>query len=102
MRFMARIGSGGSDMSIIGGLVSLVLPGLGLLLTKEKKVSGIAIFVIAVLIDFLVLVFGAVGTLLCIIGFMLWIIIPIVHIVAALYTYDSIKKEQGMGGFIFN
>ena len=99
---MAKFDSNSQYLPLAGGLISLFLPGLGLLLSAEKKMAGIAIFVIAMVIDFLVVLFGAIGILLCLVGFMLWIIVPIVHVVAAIYTYDSLKKEQGLSGFIFN
>ncbi|MFA5105365.1 MAG: hypothetical protein WC506_00195 [Candidatus Micrarchaeia archaeon] len=99
---MARSDSSGSDKSLIGGIVSLFFPGLGLLLTEDKKVAGVAMFVCAMIVDFVVLMFGAIGTFLCVIGFLLWLIIPIVHVAAAIYTYDSIKKAQGEAGLIFN
>lgn len=99
---MAKSESSGSDRSLLGGIVSLFFPGLGLLFTNDKKVSGIAIFVCAMLADFLVLTFGTIGTLLCGIGFLLWLIIPIIHVVAAIYSYDSLKNERGESGIIFN
>ncbi|MEW6721978.1 MAG: hypothetical protein AB1324_01820 [Candidatus Micrarchaeota archaeon] len=80
----------------VAALVSLFLPGVGLILYERKKMmEGAAVFVIAIVLDILSLIvaFGGglvAGSVCCILGPLLLLgvfLIPVVHIAAAIHTY---------------
>ncbi len=92
---MAENNQTDSNLPLFAGILSLFLPGLGLLLSKEKKVWGIAIFVGVLVVDIVISLIGMVGLFLCLIGPLLWLVIPVIHALVAIHSYDVVKKEQG-------
>lgn len=90
----------GSDRAIIAALISLVLPGLGLLISKEKRMIGILIFVCAMIANGVFAVIGSIG-LMCVVGAIFYVGIPVVHVLACVHTYDTIKKEEGGEPILF-
>lgn len=87
--------SGSSNNPIIGALVSFFLPGLGLLLGKCHRKLGVMVFVAAMVAICAIVVAGIFGTLMCFFGFLLYMAIPVIHITAAVHTYDVLQKEEG-------
>ena len=90
-----------SNKALMGCIISLILPGIGLLLSKNYKTMGIVIFIIAIVADIIIFFLGSIGAL-CIVGMLIWVLIPIVHLLAAIHSYDSIVKEEGGKPIMFN
>ena len=84
------------NRALLGAIISLFLPGIGLLLSKENKVKGVLIFVLALIADFLVVLFSTV-LVICMIGVVMYLGVIIIHILACVHTYDTIIKEDKKG-----
>jgi hypothetical protein len=91
---------GDDNRALMGAVVSFVFPGLGLLLTADKKFKGILIFIGAMVLDVVCFLIGSLG-ILCIIPFIFWLAIPLIHFVAALHSYDVLIKEAKGKPIIF-
>lgn len=70
---------------VIGAIVSLIFPGVGLLFSTTQKAIGIGIFVLWLLF---------------------WWVLPyplpvLLNILAAVYTYDVLAKESGATPLLF-
>ncbi len=85
-----------SNKAIVGAIISLFLPGLGLLLSKNYKMKGVLIFILAIIADIVSVFVGAVLTL-CLIGLVLFAVPPVIHILAAVYTHDKMVVEEKSG-----
>ena len=90
-----------TNLPLFAGIISLFFPGIGLLLSKEKKVMGVLIFVGVLVADVVIFLVGTVLTLLCFIGFILYFLTPIFNVLAAIHSYDVLKKEQGGTPILF-
>ena len=85
---------------VIASFVSLILPGIGLLFSGRNKVLGLVILIMAVVADLIIAVVAGIGTL-CLVGIVLWLLIPVVHVLAAIHTYDTFMKERGSKPILF-
>ena len=84
----------GSQKALIASIISFFFPGLGLLLSRENKMLGVIVFAVAITADVVIFVVGTIG-LLCFIGALLYPATLIVHLLAAVHTYDKMTKEGG-------
>lgn len=91
----------GANNALAGALISLILPGLGLLLSERRKMAGVLIFMAVVVVDMVAFVVGGVGAALCFIPIVFLFAIPIAHLLAALHSYDVLTKEAGGNPFLF-
>lgn len=84
-----------STNSILGGTISLFLPGIGLFLSKSKKLWGAAIFIGAIIADSLSIMLMSSG---CFCLTIVLVLIPVlVHCGAAIFTYNTIVEEDKSG-----
>jgi len=84
-----------STNSILGAIISLFLPGIGLLLSKTKKLLGIAVFIGAIIADTISMFLFSAG---CICIMILMLLVPVlVHFGAAIFTYNTIVGEDKSG-----
>ena len=86
---------------ILAAFVSLILPGVGLLFSRQNKILGVVILVLAVVADAIIFTIGAIGAL-CVVGAIVWLLIPVVHILAAIHTYDVFMKERKGKPIVFH
>lgn len=83
--------SGGQNVHpAIPALVSLFFPGLGLLFVPNKAGLGIGIFVLALL-------YAGLATILLLVavGACLFMVAPLINILAAVHSYDEAAKASG-------
>ncbi|MBN2477668.1 hypothetical protein JXB01_00075 [Candidatus Micrarchaeota archaeon] len=82
------------DKAILGAVISFFLPGLGLLLTENyDRFKAILMFIGLLIADMILFFVGTIG-LLCVVGLFLYFVPLLIHIGAAVYTYDMFMKEQ--------
>lgn len=89
-----------TGLAVIGAVISLFLPGLGLLLSKNNKWLGILIFIVAIIADAICVGLGFLGFtgFICVITLLLFIfpfVIPVIHIIAAIHSFVVISGEKG-------
>lgn len=84
-----------SNRALLAAIVSFFLPGLGLLLS-ENKVKGVLIFIVAMIADGIIIFVSTVLTI-CLVGFVLYFGVTLVHILAAVHSYDTMMKEEKIG-----
>jgi len=85
-----------SNKALLATIISFLLPGLGLLLSKENKVKGVLVFFLVMIADVVSFVVAYTLTLCCI-GLFLFMVPVVIHIIAAVHTHDLIVKEEKEG-----
>jgi hypothetical protein len=85
-----------SNKALVAALISFFLPGFGLFLSKQNKIKGLLIFIIAVIADVISIVIGLIFTL-CLFGVLFFAAPLVIHILAAVHTHDVIVKEDKSG-----
>ncbi len=93
----ARGGAAGGEMDpILATVISLIIPGLGLYFVwpEDKKTMAILIAVVLLAADAAVVVFGIILTMV-LIGLCCFFLVPVIHLGAAVYTYNEAMKATG-------
>ncbi|WP_424358134.1 double zinc ribbon domain-containing protein [Methanocella sp. MCL-LM] len=92
----ARSGAPGEVDPIIATVISLVIPFLGLYFVwpEDKKTTAILYTVAGLAADAAVFVIGFILTFF-LIGVCCFFVIPVIHLAAALYTYNEAMKITG-------
>ncbi len=91
----------GSNNIIVGAVISFFFPGLGLLLSKDKKMLGIMVFVGVMIADVAIMFVGGIGAAICLVPGILFLLMPVFNLVAALHTHDELQKESGGKPILF-
>jgi hypothetical protein len=91
-----KSGAPGEVDPIIATVISLVIPFLGLYLVwpEDKKTTAILYTVAGLAADAVVFVIGFIMTFF-VIGVCCFFLIPVIHLAAALYTYNEAMKATG-------
>jgi len=85
-----------SNNALLGAIISLFFPGIGLILSRDNKFKGILVFIIAMLADFAAITIASILTL-CVVGVVLFALPFFIHVLAAIHTHDVIVKEDNSG-----
>lgn len=93
----ARGGGAPGEMDpILATLISLIIPGLGLYFVwpEDKKTMAILTAVVLLAADAAVVVIGIILTMV-LIGLCCFFFVPVIHLGAAVYTYNEAMKATG-------
>lgn len=93
----ARGGGAPGEMDpILATLISLIIPGLGLYFVwpEDKKTMAILTAVVLLAADAAVVVIGIILTMV-LIGLCCFFLVPVIHLGAAVYTYNEAMKATG-------
>ncbi len=91
------VGTGPSEISPeFAAIISLIIPGLGLFLIypEDKKQTGLLITAGLIFADIVCFGMGLVG-LFFLVGLCCFFFIPLIHLGAAVYTYNEALKLKG-------
>jgi len=91
----------GTSNAVVGAIISFFFPGLGLLLSPDKKMLGIMVFIAVFIVDVVAMVVGGIGAAICFLPIVFFLAIPLAHLVAILHTYDVLTKEAGGNPILF-
>jgi hypothetical protein len=76
---------------IVSGVASFFVPGLGHALINEQVKRGVIVFAVASVLDFVIVVVSTLLTVI-LIGFFGYLLLPVVHLVAAYDAYNQAEK----------
>jgi hypothetical protein len=85
------LGGGGQPMHpAVAAIVSLFLPGIGLLFVPNKAGLGIGIFAATI-------VYAVIATILTfvVVGVCLFAVMPLINVAAAVHSWDEAAKASG-------
>lgn len=75
----------------VAGLLSFIIPGLGHIISNDQTRRGAIVLVIAIIADIVIFLVSGLLTVI-LIGFFGFLLIPVVHIVAAYDGYNQANK----------
>ena len=79
----------------IAALISFIIAGLGLYFVwpEAKKMTALVVTAVLFVLDAAIIIGSTILGFICVVPFLFLLLVPVIHVAAAAYTYMEAKKK---------